>query len=248
MIRAGKALATTALLVLAVLAIVGCGDGGSSSATTTSASGADKEARSSGGDNASPEPSGQTSPKSKSSTAGGGRQSGRDGSSSGGGVPGDTSANFHPPAHHDSGGGSGQFVEKGGDNSIQQFGFEPSDSELAPAAAALHGYLDARAAHAWAASCEYLAAGVAEQLTQLSAGAGGKAKQPSCAEVVAGLSGAVPDQALHEAAVADVASLRAEGERGFLLFKGAQDADYFIPMVREDGSWKVAAIAASPLG
>jgi hypothetical protein len=155
-------------------------------------------------------------------------------------------AHFTPPSHQDSGGGAKQFVTKGGDNSIQEFGSEPSGSEFEAAAAAVHAYLDARAAGAWAAACEWLAPAVSRELVrQLGAGSGGK--QPGCAEVLAGLSAGVPPAALREAAQADVGALRVEGDRGFVLFRGAQGDDYFIPMVREDGEWKVAAIAASPL-
>ena len=157
-------------------------------------------------------------------------------------------AEFKPRVHHDSGGGSGQFEAKGGDNSVQRFGSEPSGGEFDQAAGALHGYLDARAAGAWAAACSYMASGVSKQLSQLS-GAGGKAgSSPSCAKIIASLSAGLPPPALREAAVADVGALRVEGERGFLLFHGAHGLDYFMPMVREGGEWKVAALAPSAVG
>lgn len=137
-----------------------------------------------------------------------------------------------------------QFETKGGDNSIEEFGGEGSSPEFSEAAAALHGYLDARAERAWGAACGYLAEGVTRELgAQLgeARGDGG----PSCPELLAGLSGGVPEAALREAAVADAGALRSEGGRGFLLFHGAGRIAYFIPMVREGGHWKVAAIAAS---
>jgi hypothetical protein len=163
----------------------------------------------------------------------------------GGAVPGDASTHYTPRPHHDSGGGAGQFETKGGDNSIEEFGNEAGGSELAEAATALHGYLDARAAGAWAAACEYLADGVSRQLSQLAGKGGGEA--PSCAQILAGLSGGLPPAALRQAALADVGALRVEGERSFLLFHGSEGSDYFIPTVSEGGNWKVAAIAPSPL-
>lgn len=39
----------------------------------------------------------------------------------------------------------------------------------------------------------------------------------------------------------------AEGDRGFLLFHGVLGADYFMPMAREGGMWRVAAIAPSAI-
>jgi len=151
---------------------------------------------------------------------------------------------FNPPVHHDSGGGSKQFEAKGGDNSIQQFGSEASGDEFSQAAIALHGYLDARAAGAWAAACSYMADGVTAQLSQMS-GAGKQGGHLSCAKILAALSGGLPPAALHEVAEADVGSLRIEGERAFVLFHGAHGVDYFMPMVREGGEWKVAALAPS---
>jgi hypothetical protein len=152
---------------------------------------------------------------------------------------------FAPPTHHDSGGGAKQFETDGGDNSIQEFGAETSSEEFSEAAATLHAFLDARAARAWAAACERLAPLFAESLVkELGPGRGAGS---SCAEVLAGLTGPVPAATLREAAVADVGSFRVEGDRGFILFRDAEGQAYFMPMAREGGRWKVAAIAASPL-
>jgi hypothetical protein len=153
-------------------------------------------------------------------------------------------APFSPPEHHDSGGGSAQFEAKGGDNSIQRYGGEVSAAEFTAAAAALHAYLDARAARAWAAACSYMRAGLTSQLAAMSGGGG---KKMPCAKVLAALSAGLPPQALREAAVADAGALRANGQTGFLLFKGAHETDYFMPMAREDGEWKVGALAPSAM-
>lgn len=153
---------------------------------------------------------------------------------------------FEPQPHQDSGGGAARFETKGGDNSIQEYGSEPSGSEFAAAAEVLHAYLDARAIGAWKAACERLASRVSTELVrQLGAAQGDK--EADCAAVLSGLTGAVPPSTLREAAEADIGALRVEGDSGFLLFRGAQSQNFFIPMAREDGGWKVAAIAASPL-
>lgn len=151
---------------------------------------------------------------------------------------------FTPRPHHDSGGGAGQFKVKGGDNSIQEFGDEGSEAQLSEAATALHGYLDARAERAWSAACSYLDAAVTKQLSaHLQQSQEGAA--PSCAALLAGLYGGLPEAALREAAVADAGALRSEGDRSFLLFHGARGTVYFMPMAREGGDWKVEAIAPS---
>lgn len=151
-------------------------------------------------------------------------------------------SHFTPPRHHDSGGGAAQYKIKGADNSIQESGTEASSAEFDEAAAALHAYLDARAAGAWSVACDNLARGVVGQLAALG-GEGGDAH--SCAEILAGLTAGVSPGALREATVADVGSLRVDGDSGFLLYRGAHGTTWFVPMAREDGSWKVAALAAS---
>ena len=46
---------------------------------------------------------------------------------------------------------------------------------------------------------------------------------------------------------AGIASLRFEGNRGFALFHGAGDVNFFVPMIKEDGKWKVGAIAPTEI-
>jgi len=153
---------------------------------------------------------------------------------------------FTPRPHQDSGGGSRQFITKGADNSIQEFGSEASGSDLEEAAEVLHAYLDARAAGAWGAACDRLSPGVVEQLLRQVGSSGGK--EVGCAELLAALSAGIPAAVRREAATADIGALRVEGDSGFLIFHGAGSEDFFIPMHREDGGWVVAAIAPSPLG
>lgn len=165
----------------------------------------------------------------------------------GGGEGGATvSAGSAPEAQRDSGGGSAQFRVHGGDNSIQEFGAEASEDEMREAAAALHGFLDARVAGDWKAACGYLAGGTRRQLEQLAGASGGEAAD--CPHLLANLSVAASPAAFREGAIADVGSLRSEGSRGFLLYHGAHGADYAIQVSREGDSWRVAGLAGVPLG
>ena len=143
-------------------------------------------------------------------------------------------------SHEDSGGGVGQFITRGADNSIQEFGAEASDAERERAAEVLHAYLDARAAQQWATACSYVSSVLAGSLGQLASGSG-------CAGGLAAVSERVPDSALAAVAIADVGSLRSNGSRGFILYHGANKTDYAMPMTLEDGSWKVSAIEGSGL-
>jgi hypothetical protein len=151
---------------------------------------------------------------------------------------------FTPKLHQDSGGGSDQFRVAGGDNSIQEFGDEADLSEF-ESAAALHNFLDARAERNWAAACSYLAESVKQGFAQLPS----TSDQPrGCAVTLVALSGRVPASELREAAVADVGSLRTEGDRAFLIYRGAPKGTiYAIQMAREGDAWKVASLGPVPL-
>jgi hypothetical protein len=136
-----------------------------------------------------------------------------------------------------------QFETKAGDNSLQEVGREASETELREAAQVLHGYLDARAAGDLGAACGYLSSRVAKELGAQFGGRGGERRD--CPSILRLLSTGLPAGALREAAIADVGALRVEGSSGFLFYHGAHGADYFMPVTRETGEWKVAAFAPS---
>lgn len=107
----------------------------------------------------------------------------------------------------------------------------------------MHAFLDARAARNWAAACAYLSAETKHGFAQLATGA----KPATCPAALAGLSGKVLTATLREAAIADVGSLRSEGEQAFLIYHGAQGVTYAIPVSREGGAWKIASLTGTPL-
>lgn len=156
-------------------------------------------------------------------------------------------AEFTPKQHHDSGGGSQQYIQKGGDNSVQEFGKEADPQELEAAAAALHGFLDARAEGNWGATCGYVSTTIVESFEKLVAQTK-KLKDASCAGVLEKLiNPAVEGQLKEEAEVADVGSLRVEGERSFIIYRGIKGTILAMPMADENGRWKVASLSGAPL-
>lgn len=173
----------------------------------------------------------------------GNRNGGSDSSSGSGG---DGNGGSAAKQHNDRGGGSAQFRVKGGDNSIQEFGEEGDEEEFDEAAAAVHGFLDARVRGDWKAACSYLAADVAESIKQLT-GNSKELQGADCAGILEAISEGAPQEAFRAAAVADVGSLRIEDGRAFVLYYGAQGATYAIPMKQEDGRWKVASLAGTPI-
>ena len=229
------------LASLLLFALAGCGGSSGPSSTSTSAQSSPgtttpKQAKA--------KPKGQAKAKAKKSAPEE--------------APGPPASAFHPKHHHDSGGGSAQFVVKGGDNSVQEYGSEASESELQKAAAALHGFLDARAQRNWAAACTYLAESVTQSFAQMAEAAREAAKKQGlasspvegsgCAATLDALSGRLPDSNLREAAIADVGALRVKGGQAFLIYRGAHGAIAAITMAREGGGWKVASLSGVPLG
>jgi hypothetical protein len=221
--------------VLLAVAFAACGGGGDSSSTTSETTSPARSGAKSGGE----------ATKEGATSAGGKGKAEAQGRSGSGGGEGTTA--FKPKPHHDSGGGSAQYRVKGGDNSVQEFGSEAEGSELEAAAAALHGFLDARAAGNWAATCSYMSKSVVESFEKLAA-QGKQGEGASCAKTLAALTNpAAKSDMKAEADRANVGSLRIEGERAFLIYTGAGKTVLAMPMADEAGTWKVASLAGTPL-
>jgi len=167
--------------------------------------------------------------------------------SDGGSDGGEGSADSTSAERQDSGGGSAQFRTKGGDNSIQEFGEEADASDFDAAAAVLHEFLDARAAEDWDSAC----AAVSEEVRQSLEKLGEQAKQldgASCTGILSALTNPAAKKILQEEAEqADVASLRVEGDSGYIIYRAAKGSVVTIPMVEEDGDWKVSGLGGTPI-
>jgi hypothetical protein len=146
-----------------------------------------------------------------------------------------------------SGGGSAQFRIRGGENILVNFGREASRAELEQAAAAVHGYLVARAEKNWQAACSFsshtfrtLLRGDFE-LTHRFAG-------QSCGRMLRAIAPGEPPVAKtrYMATVVDAGSLRVEDGYGFLLFNAGPESRKLI-VSRDDGSWLVTGLLPTPL-
>jgi len=205
------------------------------------------------GENSESSSSAPSSGTGKATTQG----SGQDGGKSGGGSPekskgksaeeADSGSGTSAPTAplEISGGGSAQFRVKGGDNSIQNFGEESDESELEEAATALHDFYVARVRGEWQRACSKLSQLVADQLQTLASGT--KQSGKGCSAILARLTPSLPPSVQRESTVVDAGSLRVEGDRGFLIYRGAEGTVYAINMALEDDVWKVGALAGVPL-
>lgn len=141
-----------------------------------------------------------------------------------------------------SGGGSTQFIQKGGDNSIAEYGDEADESELQEVAEIVHSFYVARAVGDWSGACSYLSKSLHEQFEKLSGESGVK----GCLAFLD--TSDLPPSVWKELTTVDAVSLRHDGEQAFLIYRGAEKTTEAIPLHEEDGEWKVTAVSAVPIG
>jgi hypothetical protein len=135
---------------------------------------------------------------------------------------------------------------KGGDNSIQTYGVESGSEDRVQAASAAKAYLDARAAGRWAEACTDLSGSTRMQLEGLTKQAQGSSVK-GCADAMQAFTAQVPKAALLTAAKIHVISMRVQGDQAFLIYRDGENTPSALPMSREGGEWKVAAIAGTAL-
>jgi hypothetical protein len=222
-----------AAFVLAAALLTACGGSSSDSTDTATSNGA-----ASGN-------AGASSPAEHSSKSSQGAASLERGSSSEG-AGGGSSSSVSTPLKV-SGGGSAQFRFKGGDNSIQEWGEESSETELQAAAEAVHGFYVARAEEDWARACAYLAKSMVAQLEQL-VGRSPQLEGKGCAPVLKALTRPLPPSVRRETTIVDAGSLRVGDEHSFLVYYGEERTAYAMPLENEDGAWKLTLLSATPLG
>lgn len=221
------------IAVLAAVALAACG-GGSSSSEASSTSATQHSTGETGASNGD-----KSQPTSKEK---GGKSGQPKGGSDGSG--GSTHPAAVPPLKV-SGGGSTQVRVKGGDNSIQNYG-EEDESELQGAAEALHGFYLARTEEDWGKACSYLANSMVKQFEEL-ASRSPQLKGKGCPAILHAFTRPLPASMERETTLIDAISLRREGERAFLIYRGAEHKVYAVPMVQEGGAWKVGGLAGTPL-
>jgi hypothetical protein len=141
-------------------------------------------------------------------------------------------------------GNAAPFLVPVGDNSIPTYGSQGSAAQQSEAEAALSSYLQARAAGEWSSACAQMAATVQKQLALLSGAT--QANSASCADAYAKLSERVTASQRVSPLSGGLAALRVKGDKAFALFYGPHEQQYMMPMVSEEGAWKVNQIEPIP--
>ncbi len=117
-------------------------------------------------------------------------------------------------------------------------------AELREAAEAVHAFYTARARSDWDATCSRIAAPLLEKLEGLAA----QTEQKGCAKFLEAFTTPMSAAAWRDVTVIDAGDLQVEGPQASLLYQGAADKAYSMPLRREDGEWKVEALMASASG
>jgi hypothetical protein len=140
--------------------------------------------------------------------------------------------------------GSDQFRDKT-DSSLLDFGEESGAAEREEAADVVHAFFAARARGDWPATCAQLSRAVLAKIEHLATSATelDDTSCPSFLETFLRLG----DHQRRESTVVNAGSLRQRGAKGFLIYYGAGEVVYAMPLSKEGGAWKVASLSSKIL-
>jgi hypothetical protein len=128
---------------------------------------------------------------------------------------------------------------------LLEFGEEGSESELEQAGETVSEFLAARAKEDWEATCAGLSQSLLDKLENLATNSTGL-EDTSCPAFLKAFARLSPQEQQESEAI-DGGSLRYQGAKGYLIYYGAEEVVYAMPLNREGNAWKVAAIAPKRL-
>lgn len=144
-----------------------------------------------------------------------------------------------------SGDGSSQFSGKTS-SALLDFGEEGSDAELEEATGAVHGFFLARSREDWPAACAELAQAMLAKIEHLAISSTDLADK-SCPSFLGAFTSLSDKERRDSTIVSPEGSLRQQGDHGFLIYYGAHEVVYAMPLSREDGGWKLASLSSKQL-
>lgn len=140
--------------------------------------------------------------------------------------------------------GSDQFRDKT-NSPLLDFGEESSDAELNEAAEAVRGFFLARSRDDWAAACAQLSQAMLAKIEHLAISSTDLTDK-SCPSFL-GTFTSLSDQERHDSTVVNAGSLRQQGDHAFLIYYGADEVVYAMPLSREGGAWKLSSLSSKQL-
>jgi hypothetical protein len=141
--------------------------------------------------------------------------------------------------------GSNQFRDQT-KSPLLEFGEEGSKEELEEGAAAVEAFFNARAEEDWPTACDQLAGPVLAKIERLATSAT-DLEDKSCPSFLGAFT-RLSAKERKDSKVVDAGSLREQGRRAFLIYYGAGEVVYSMPLSLEGEAWKVASLSSDRLG
>jgi hypothetical protein len=133
---------------------------------------------------------------------------------------------------------------RGGEASIEDFGSEARGADRSAIEGVFRGYLNALAAEDYAVACSYLSGSVQESLERLLPKA---LKARDCVAILPKLLSPTIAAIAREHANGEIAKIRVEGDRAFVVFRAPGAELYQLTMVGEADEWKASTVTAAVL-
>ena len=140
--------------------------------------------------------------------------------------------------------GSDQFRDQT-DSPILDFGEEGGGAELDEAGEAVRGFYLARSRDDWSTACALLSRAVLAKIEHLATSATDLADK-SCPSFLGAFTSLSPQESRASTSV-DPGSLREHGDKAFLIYYGAGEVVYAMPLSREGEAWKLASLSSKRL-
>jgi hypothetical protein len=141
--------------------------------------------------------------------------------------------------------GSDQFRDQT-KSPLLDFGEEGSEPELEEVDATVSDFLASHSKEDWAAACDLLSKQLLEKLELLATNST-NLKDTSCPAFLEAFV-VLSAQEKSESVEIEGGSLRRQGEKGYLIYFGEEDAVYAMPLDRQGGEWRVATLSPQHLG
>jgi hypothetical protein len=140
--------------------------------------------------------------------------------------------------------GAAEFLSKKGENKIVKFGEEADDEEREAASEVLEENFEAREAADFATQCETLTKGAIKKVEEgpPNLGAGCEKAVELAAEPLAETK-EIRANTLN----GPIAALRIKGNKGYALYHGTKNKDYYIEMEKVGDEWKVDRLISTEL-
>ena len=142
-------------------------------------------------------------------------------------------------------GGSDQFRDAT-DSPLLDFGEESSDAELEEATEAVHSFFGARSREAWPVACAQLSRAMLAKIEHLATSATDLADK-SCPSFLGAFTSLTDQERRESTVVAAGGSLWEQGDHAFLIYRGAHEVVYAMPLTREGDAWKLASLSSKSL-